>query len=56
MTRAIKSALFSTEIINFAALIYSSAANMKFAEYKNLDLPKIADTVLEFWKKEEGAT
>ena len=25
---------------------------MKFAEYKNLDLPKIAEDILEFWKKE----
>jgi len=25
----------------------------KFKEYKGLDLPKIADEVLDFWKKEE---
>ena len=23
---------------------------MKFAEYKGLDLPKVADEVLQFWK------
>ena len=26
---------------------------MKFAEYKKLDLPKIAEEILKFWKKED---
>ena len=25
---------------------------MKFAEYKGLDLPKVAEEILDYWKKE----
>ena len=43
---------FSIEIINFAALICTCPfCIMKFAEYKKLDLPEIAEEILKFWKE-----
>ena len=46
--------LFKEEYVhsNFANFNLRPKRHMKFAEYKGLNLPQIAEDVLEFWKKD----